>query len=97
MWKYTAESRHKITIMNQNGDRNTIHKKEVSEEIKTLGIYDFPSRGNKGNLDYIKKGNCYMDKQNEEQASAKKHCMGGLQVTAVDLPLIRTRYHDKQP
>ena len=47
IWIYTAESQHKITITNPNGDRNTIHQKEVSEEMKTLGVYDSPAGGNK--------------------------------------------------
>ena len=49
------KSKHKITITSPNGDRNTIHQKEVSAEMKTLGVYDSPAGGNKGHLDYIKK------------------------------------------
>ena len=55
IWEYTAESKNEITIANPNGDRNTIHQKVVSSEVKTLGVNDSPARGNKGHLDYIKK------------------------------------------
>ena len=55
IWTFTTESEHDITITNLNGDRNTIHQKEVSSEMKTLGVYDSPAGGNKGHLDYIKK------------------------------------------
>jgi hypothetical protein len=42
-----------LSVTNPDGSRSSIKQEEVASSKKTLGIYDAPSGGNQGHLEYI--------------------------------------------
>ncbi len=42
-----------LLVTNPDGSRSSIKQEEVATSKKTLGIYDAPSGGNQGHLEYI--------------------------------------------
>jgi hypothetical protein len=52
-WSYAMHSDFELSVTNPDGSRSSIKQEEVATSKKTLGIYDAPSRGNQGHLEYI--------------------------------------------
>ena len=52
-WAYTVHSDFKLSVTNPDRSRSSIRQEEVSTSKKTLGIYDAPSGGKQGHLEYI--------------------------------------------
>jgi hypothetical protein len=53
-WKYADIVPRELFITNPDGTKSAIKQEEVTVSKKTLGIYNAPSGGNEGHLDYIK-------------------------------------------
>ena len=52
-WAYAVHLDFKLSVTNPDGSRSSIRQEEVLTSKKTLGIYNAPSRGNQGHLEYI--------------------------------------------
>ncbi len=52
-WTYAVHLDFELSITNLDGSRSNIRQKEVLTSKKTLGIYNAPSGGNQGHLEYI--------------------------------------------
>jgi hypothetical protein len=52
-WSYAVHSDFNLFVDNPDGTKSGIKQEEVSTSKKTLGIYDAPSGGNQGHLEYI--------------------------------------------
>ena len=52
-WSYAMHSDFELLVTNPDGSRSSIKQEEVATSKKTLGIYDAPSGGNQGHLEYI--------------------------------------------
>jgi hypothetical protein len=52
-WLYAVHSDFELFVTNPDGSRSSIKQEEVLTSKKTLGIYDAPSGGNQGHLEYI--------------------------------------------
>jgi hypothetical protein len=50
---YAVHSDFELSVINLDGSRSSIKQEEVTTSKKTLGIYDAPSGGNQGHLEYI--------------------------------------------
>ena len=52
-WAYAVHLDFELSVTNPDGSRSSIRQEEDSSFKKTLGIYDAPSGGNQGRLEYI--------------------------------------------
>jgi hypothetical protein len=52
-WSYSVHSDFEHFVTNPDGTKSSIKQEEVLTSKKTLGIYDAPSGGNQGHLEYI--------------------------------------------
>jgi hypothetical protein len=52
-WAYAAHLDFELAVTNPDGSSSSIIQEEVSTSKKTLGIYNAPSGGNQGHLEYI--------------------------------------------
>jgi hypothetical protein len=52
-WSYAMHSDFELLVTNPDGSRSSIKQEEVATSKKTLGIYDAPSGGSQGHLEYI--------------------------------------------
>ena len=65
-WSYAVHSDFELSVTNPDGSRSSIKQEEVATSKKTLGIYDAPSGGNQGHLEYI----CWSPIWNEPQTGS---------------------------
>jgi len=54
LWSYMDVSDFELKITNLDGTEQVIEQKAPTFSMKTLGVYDSPTGGNKGHLDYIR-------------------------------------------
>ncbi len=52
-WSYVVHSDFELSVTNPDGFKSSIKQEEASTSKKTLGVYDAPSGGNQGHLEYI--------------------------------------------
>ncbi len=52
-WSYAVHSDFELFVNNPDGTKSSIKQEKVSASKKTLGIYDAPSGGNQGHLEYV--------------------------------------------
>ncbi len=52
-WAFAVHLDFELSVTNPDGSRSSIRQEEVSTSKKTQGIYNAPSGGNQGHLEYI--------------------------------------------